>query len=78
VQAESARLAVNFLAGEALYDDQPRILSVYDGRRAIGFLIQRGRSGVEAFDADGASIGLFSNQREAAAAVTAASDRGPQ
>jgi hypothetical protein len=65
---------VHFLASEALHDPTP-MLSIYDGRRAVGFLILRGRAGVEAFDADGASIGIFPNHRDAAKAVTAAARR---
>ena len=35
----------------------------------IGFLLPHGREGVEAFDADTRSLGLFSDQRSAAVAV---------
>jgi hypothetical protein len=42
------------------------ILSVTDGRQTIGFLISRGKLGVEAFDADEKSIGLFANVQAAA------------
>jgi hypothetical protein len=44
--------------------------SVYAGQTCIGFLIGRGRSGVEAFNADEKSLGIFPNNREAAAAVS--------
>jgi hypothetical protein len=44
--------------------------SVYDGRECIGFLLSRGRQGVEAFDAAEQSLGIFRNNREAAAAVS--------
>jgi hypothetical protein len=44
------------------------ILSVTDGRQAIGFLVSRGKLGVEAFTADEESIGLFANVQAAATA----------
>jgi hypothetical protein len=44
------------------------ILSVTDGRQAIGFLISRGKIGVEAFTADEQSLGLFKNVPAAATA----------
>jgi hypothetical protein len=46
-------------------------LSVYDGRRHIGFLLLRGKAGVEAFDADNRPLGLFSDMKTAAAAISA-------
>ena len=50
-------------------------LSVYDGRCHIGFLLLRGKAGVEAFDADNRSLGLFSNMKTAADAVSDACGR---
>jgi hypothetical protein len=47
-----------------------RMLSVYDGRVCIGFLLHRGEYEVEAFDADSNSLGLFTSQESAAAAVS--------
>ena len=46
-------------------------LAVYDGEplRCIGFILPRGKSNVEAFDADDRSLGLFPTQRAAADAV---------
>jgi hypothetical protein len=44
---------------------------VFQGTDPLGFLILRGISGVEAFDRDGASIGMFASDKEAADAVTA-------
>jgi hypothetical protein len=45
---------------------------VNDGRRCIGFLLNRGRSGVEAFDIDTRSLGVFASAKVAADAVSAA------
>jgi hypothetical protein len=47
----------------------PPMLSVYSGRVCCGFLLNRGKTGFEAFDADQRSLGLFPTQREAAAAL---------
>jgi hypothetical protein len=44
------------------------MLSVYDGRLAIGFILRRGRS-VEAFTAENESLGLFPSEDIAAAAL---------
>jgi hypothetical protein len=43
----------------------PNMLAVYSGQKATGFLIRRGRAGVEAFDITGASIGIFPTQHQA-------------
>jgi hypothetical protein len=48
--------------------DEPRILSVTEGRTAIGFLLDRGKLGTEAFTPDEQSIGTF---KDAPAAATA-------
>ena len=45
-------------------------LAVYNVRRCIGFLMLRGPQGVETFDADERSLGIFSDQKTAAAAVS--------
>ena len=50
------------------------MLAMYDGRVCTGFLMLRGRDGVEAFDANARSIGLFKNLKAASAAV---SEQGP-
>jgi hypothetical protein len=47
----------------------PRMLSVYDGQICCGFIIARGPQGHEAFDTDERSIGLFSNEQDAAIAI---------
>ena len=43
--------------------------TVYDGRRATGFLLCRGRDGYEAFDADQRSLGVFTTAKAAADAI---------
>jgi hypothetical protein len=48
------------------------MLSVYDGQRCIGHLIRRGKCGVEAFDLDDRSLGVFASQPEAIKALIAA------
>ena len=35
------------------------MLSVYDGRRCVGFVVARGRRGYEAFTAGECSLGVF-------------------
>jgi hypothetical protein len=45
---------------------------VYAGNTCIGFLLERGRRGVEAFDADERSLGIFPSHHEAAEAVMTA------
>jgi hypothetical protein len=47
------------------------LLSVYDGRECIGFLLKRGKSGVEAFTADELSLGIFPDEHQAARALEA-------
>jgi hypothetical protein len=39
------------------------------GTRCVGFLMLRGKSGVEAFDADTRPLGFYPNQKAAADAV---------
>jgi hypothetical protein len=45
--------------------DPMQALSVYDGSRCIGFIMPRGKSGVEAFDGDTRSLGVFPDQKSA-------------
>ena len=49
---------------------QSAMLSVYDGQRCLGRILQRGKRGYEAFDADDNSLGTFPTDHEAADAVT--------
>jgi hypothetical protein len=55
-----------------------RLLSVYDGRDCAGFLIRRPRRGVEPFDREENSLGIFPSEVEAANAVlaSASNERG--
>jgi hypothetical protein len=46
------------------------LLSVYDGRLCIGFVLPRGKLGFEAFDRNMLSKGLFATQQAAAAALS--------
>jgi hypothetical protein len=43
--------------------------AVYDGQRCIGHLLLRGKLGVEAFDADNRSLGIYPDMKLAADAV---------
>jgi hypothetical protein len=47
------------------------MVSVYDGRRCIGFVLAAGRDGYRAYDADEIALGSFPNMKDAAAAVSA-------
>jgi hypothetical protein len=46
------------------------LLSVYDGRRCVGFLLHRSLAGWEAFTADEKSIGTYPTQKAAADAIS--------
>jgi hypothetical protein len=48
------------------------MLALYSGRECAGFLLKRGRAGIEAFDADDKSLGIFPDQQSAANAVSEA------
>ena len=54
--------------------EKPTMMSVYDGQTCVGFLMLRGRDGVEAFDANASSLGLCKNLKAASVAV---SEQGP-
>jgi hypothetical protein len=45
------------------------ITSVYAGQVCLGFILNRGTAGFEAFSADEKSLGLFTTQQAAAAAI---------
>jgi hypothetical protein len=51
---------------------RPSFATVYDGKRALGFLLPRGRAGVAAFDIEERSLGVFPDQKAAADAVSRA------
>ena len=52
----------------ARMSDAP-ITSVYAGQVCLGFILNRGPAGFEAFSADEKSLGLFTTQQAAAAAI---------
>jgi hypothetical protein len=55
----------------------PAMLTVFDDRRCLGFILSRGAAGFEAFSAaDEKSLGLHSDQAAAAAALRNASAGG--
>jgi hypothetical protein len=47
-----------------------QLLSVFDGRECVGFILARGRAGYQAFTADEKSLGLYPSQKQAADAIT--------
>jgi hypothetical protein len=49
--------------------DAAPMVSVFAGQRCVGFLLRRGREGIEALDSDGRSLGLYASPTEAAAEV---------
>lgn len=49
--------------------DSRALVSVYEGRTCIGFVLSRGKVGFESFSAHEQSLGIFSTQTDAAAAV---------
>jgi hypothetical protein len=49
--------------------------AIYDGRECIGHLYLRGKLGVEAYDSDDRSLGVYPNQNAAANAVSLAAGR---
>jgi hypothetical protein len=49
------------------------LASVYHGRKCVGFVLSRGRSGFEAFNHEQRALGLFKTAAAAANAVSAAS-----
>jgi hypothetical protein len=59
-------------ANKTLDPTQAGFLAVFNGQTCIGHLLLRGKSGVEAFDADDKSLGLFPDQKSAADALTQA------
>jgi hypothetical protein len=47
---------------------------VMSGNDCLGFILRRGRSGVEAYDRDAHALGIFETEERAAQAVVAAAD----
>jgi len=50
----------------------PPMVSIYSGRECLGWVLSRGCKGFEAFDCHEQTLGLFSNQRDAANAIVTA------
>jgi hypothetical protein len=48
----------------------PSSLAIYDGQTCIGHVISRGKSGVEAFDRNDVSIGIYPTKGAAIGALT--------
>jgi hypothetical protein len=52
--------------------DTLALQAVYSGQTCLGFIYSRGKLGVEAFDCDTRSLGLYPDLKTAAAAVARA------
>ncbi len=48
---------------------QAGFLAVYDEQICLGYLLSRGKQGIEAFDCDDRLLGIFATQRDAANAL---------
>jgi hypothetical protein len=48
----------------------PPMVWVYGGQNCIGFVVWRGKRGVEAFSTSDGSLGVFKSRGEAAVAIT--------
>jgi hypothetical protein len=57
---------------EAKSQNPPTLQAVYSGQDCLGFLLSRGKQGVEAFTAAEDSLGFFPDQKSAANAVSEA------
>src|SRR5262245_50827542 len=51
---------------------KPTLQSVYAGRQLVGHLLDRGKLGVEATDARGRSLGIYTTPKAAADAISTA------
>jgi hypothetical protein len=69
-RSPSRRSAFGRRIGAEANSHQPAIQAVYDGQTCIGFLVLRGRQGVEAFDAAEHSLGVFATAKAAADAIS--------
>jgi hypothetical protein len=52
-------------------DKPPPLVSVYEGRQLLGFVLSRGPDGFEAFDSGERSLGIFATMKKAADAISA-------
>jgi len=64
------------LIGTEATNHQTRFQALYSGRTCLGFILNRGRSGYEAFDCDDKSIGIFETQQLAADTLSEREGRG--
>ena len=48
---------------------EPTMLTIFDDRQCLGFVLRRGPKGFEVFDAYGVSFGLFPTKGEAVGAL---------
>ena len=51
-------------------DKPPTLASVHEGRRLLGFILNRGVDGFEAFDAAERLLGIFDTMKKAADAIS--------
>jgi hypothetical protein len=56
--------------GSEATSENPALQSVYSGQTCLGFLLNRGKLGIEAFDAAEHSPGIFPTLKEAGDAVS--------
>jgi hypothetical protein len=62
-------LKCNFIRRKAApASEQLHWLAVYDGQQCIGHALSRGKLGVEAFDVENRSLGIFPSVKQALAA----------
>ena len=52
------------------------MVTILAGTTVLGFVLNRGPAGYEAFDRDERSLGVYPNQRKAAAALSKATKGG--
>jgi hypothetical protein len=55
--------------GDRINYSAAQLISVYDGRSCIGFVVPRGKTGFEAFNANELSRGLYPTQQAAISAL---------
>jgi hypothetical protein len=53
-------------------------VSVYNDKTCIGFIINRGRAGFEAYDRDENSLGTFASEKDAADAISHSANETPE
>jgi len=73
---ENVRATASSNGGARSTPKSPTRLAVYDGRQFVGFLLTRNPLGVEAFDINEHSLGIFPDLKTAADAVSRAMGSG--